>query len=164
MGFRRLITGCHKRGGFFDAFGMYQEGTRQAFQFFASVQPLTAEEKAQYASLTPEGFIQSSMIKLYTKYPLISANEAEEDAEGTEGDVIEWLGREYEIVAIFPHQNGIISHWKAIGQEVKRNESASGSDDAETSAGKTDGVSALPDGDASESAENAGYMGVSAES
>ena len=76
--------------------------------FEGSVQPITGLE----ADALQIGRVDEGTVKVYTDTEL-NVSQQETDKSG---DLIEWEGREYEIVQKHTNQNGLINHFKYIAE------------------------------------------------
>lgn len=114
MGFRRKVTIRRKSGGHVNDDGVYVPGTAEEIVIRASVQPLNKDEKAQYTQANPDGEHTANLIKIYTNYPLRTSKQI----NGNDADVVLWMGNQYKVVGVDPYQSGVISHYKAVAQEI----------------------------------------------
>ncbi len=121
MGFRKKVTIRRKSGGHVNNDGIYVPGTAEEIVIRASVQPLNKDEKAQYTKANPDGEHTANLIKLYTSYPLRTSKQVRDDNSGNDADIILWLGNQYKVIGVDPYQSGVISHYKAVAQEVDTN-------------------------------------------
>ena len=119
MGFRRKITIQRFSGGHVGDDGIYVPGSPDSIAIIASVQPLNINERTQYTQVDASGASTCSLIKLYTNFNLRPAKQANEASEGNEADIVLWLDRKWKVVFVDAYQSGIISHYKAIAQEVE---------------------------------------------
>lgn len=89
--------------------GRWEEGNPGAFTIEASVQPLSGKEM----EALPEGRRGKAAFRLYTDFALRTVD----DQGGRNPDrIIEGVdGRKvFEVIQVFPWQNGIVDHHKAI--------------------------------------------------
>lgn len=119
VGFRRPITILRRGMGAIGDDGYYIPGTEQEMTIFASIQPLNTNE---YTQITADGARNVRYVKVYTNTPLHPAKEAGwgkmEDSGPWEADIILWHGSRFQVIKCDPYQSGVISHYKAIAQEV----------------------------------------------
>lgn len=119
MGFRKPVKILRRAVGSVGDDGYYVPGTEQELTIFASVQPLNANE---YTQIAADGARNVRYIKAYTNTPLYPAKEAgwanTEDSGPWEADTILWQGSRFQVIQCDPYQSGVISHYKAIAQEV----------------------------------------------
>lgn len=92
--------------GTYDSEGKYIEGADGTINFTASVQPATTREM----ELLPEGRRTKSMFKLYSDTKLLTATED----GGTNADIVDIEGEEYEVLSVASWQNRVRSHYKII--------------------------------------------------
>ena len=118
MGFRKKVTIRRMSGGHINDDGYYVPGTAEEIVIRASVQPLNKDDRAQYTQALPEGTRTANMLKMYTSYQVRSARQATATSEAIEADVLTYLGKSWRIIMADAYQSGVISHYKAILQEV----------------------------------------------
>ena len=114
MSFRKAQTIYRKRSGFVNAEGYYHAGDFEEITIQASVQPLnlkTVEVEAQ-------GGRQANMLKVYSDVPLYPTKQATDNSEVTEADVLLWKNRLWRCIDCEYFQSEVISHYKAIFQEI----------------------------------------------
>nr|DAO21583.1 MAG TPA: Minor capsid protein [Caudoviricetes sp.] len=119
MGFRRPVTVERQNVGQVGDDGYYTPSAITTMTIFASVQPLNTKE---YTQLGIDGERNVRYVKAYTKTRLyaVRANgwkPAAHDGQ-FQADVIIWQGSRYKVIQCDPYQSGVISHYKAIAQEV----------------------------------------------
>lgn len=85
--------------------GVWVPGTRSVGTIYASVQPIV---QGQDLGALPEGRRWSDYVKVYTDTKL----QVTEDGNGTQPDFVVHEGWAYELVSMFPHRSGVISHYK----------------------------------------------------
>lgn len=122
-GFRRKIDVIRPTAGAYNDDGEWVDGTSETINVYASVQPLNADERAQYSTLAPEGASEYRAIKIYSNVPLIPAHQSTADTAMAEGDIVQWLGRQYRVVLCEEWQSNIISHYHMVAWEVDTHES-----------------------------------------
>ena len=88
--------------------GRWTPGTPAVIQFSASVQPLRGKE----LEALPEGRRQAAAFKLYTDFKLLTVNNQGQKNPDVIVNPID--GLKYEVLQVFPWQNGVLSHYKAI--------------------------------------------------
>lgn len=84
----------------------------------ASVQPLNKDEKAQYVDREPQGGRQANLVKVYTNIELFPAKQLTAANDEREGDVLIWRGRTWLCIGCDAFQSGVISHFRAVFQEI----------------------------------------------
>lgn len=118
MSFRKPQTIYRKSGGFVNDDGYYHAGNFEEITIQASVQPLNSNEQAQYTNVEPQGSRQANILKVYTDTPLYPTKQATENSEVTEADVLLWKNRIFRCIDCEYFQSEVISHYKAIFQEI----------------------------------------------
>lgn len=118
MSFRKPQTIYRKSGGYVNDDGYYNAGNVEEILIQASVQPLNHSEQAQYTTVEPQGGRQANMLKVYTDTPLYPTKQATDNSEVTEADVLYWQKRLWRCIDCDYFQSGVISHYKAIFQEI----------------------------------------------
>lgn len=104
--FRKPLTGLRfAPGAYVD--GRWVEGVSSPLNLNASVQPATAED----LQTLEESRRQFTTYRIYTDILLKTVVEGE---QGTNPDIIYYDGDEYEVTRVFPWQNRIIPHYKAL--------------------------------------------------
>lgn len=111
MGFRRLITVERTCVGEIGDDGYYVQGRTTSISVYASIQPLGTNE---YTQLGIDGERNIKYVKVYTKNRLYTASNPQQ----AQADVIIWQGTRYKVIQCDAYQMGVISHYKAIAQEV----------------------------------------------
>lgn len=81
--------------------------------FVGSIQPITGKDTEFLAV----GRMDVGSVKIYSNTPL----HVSEQGTATPGDLVSWQGRTYEVVASLPFQNGVVSHYKYLAQDVGEN-------------------------------------------
>lgn len=119
MGFRRPVQVIRQATGTVGSDGYYTPGTKETIIIYASVQPLNANE---YTQLSVAGARNTRYVKAYTTTRLYTAHEINWEAAQYDGqfqaDIIIWQGSRYKVIQCDPFQSGVISHYKAIAEEV----------------------------------------------
>ena len=118
MGFRKKVTIRRTSGGSIGDDGIYVPGTAEEIAIKASVQPLNKDDSAQYSHALPEGSRVENLLKMYTNYPVRSARQAAGSSDAIEADVLLYMERLWRVIFVNAYQSGVISHYKAILQEV----------------------------------------------
>lgn len=116
MGFRKRIVYMRRTGGHMDEDGYWRAGAEKKGEIFASVQPLNIRE----IEAMPEGQAKTSVVKLYTSEPLLTAVQGKRQ----EADIVLWQGKRYVVTDCIPYQSDVISHYKIIAREEAVNERA----------------------------------------
>jgi|GEM_PF-966806 len=114
MSFRKPQTIYRKKNGFVNEEGYYNAGDFEEITIQASVQPLNLK----YVEVEPQGGRQANMLKVYTDVPLYPTKQATENSEVTEADVLLWKNRIFRCIDCEYFQSEVISHYKAIFQEI----------------------------------------------
>ena len=104
-------------GGYWGDDGYWHDGAFEEITIMASVQPLNFEERAQYATVRPEGTSQFSAVKIYSNTLLRTAKQGEQEA-----DILVWRGRLWKIAMPEEWQSDVINHYRMIGWEVEPSE------------------------------------------
>lgn len=86
--------------------GILERGDSDEFEFTASVQPVSGNEKVSL----PEGVREREMYRLYTDYALKTADETAK----TTADRVTLFGKLFEVISVEIWQNKVIPHYKAI--------------------------------------------------
>jgi len=76
--------------------------------FTGSVQPLSGKE----LDVVDVGRADLGKVKIYSNTVLKVAIEG----SNTPGDVVQWQGRKWEVIAAMEYQNDLINHYKYIGE------------------------------------------------
>lgn len=118
MSFRSKQTVERTTGGYIDDDGMWNDGQAETFEIIASVQPLNADEKAQYVEMRPEGATNYNAVKIYSNTALQVQKQAQGDIAGQEADILLWRGKRYKIINCEEWQSNVISHFRMVGWEV----------------------------------------------
>lgn len=118
MGFRKKVTIRRKFGGGVGDDGVYVPGAAEKIVIRASVQPLNKNDREHYEQALPEGARTANLLKIYTNYPVRTARQATAASEANEADVLDYLEQYWKIIMVDSYQSGVISHYKAIVQEV----------------------------------------------
>ena len=84
----------------------------------ASVQPLNKDEKSQYVDTEPQGGRQANLVKVYTDTELYPAKQMTSANGERESDVLLWQGRLWRCIDCDAFQSGVISHYRAVFQEI----------------------------------------------
>lgn len=122
-GFRKQQTFLRVSDGYYDDDGMWQEGTAEEQTFFASVQPLNANEAQEYATLLKEGITQFNAVKIYSDTPLRPAKqELPDKTPSVEADILLWQGRKWKVVHVADWQSDVINHYRMVAKEVEPDE------------------------------------------
>lgn len=90
--------------------GIAQAGSTSNVSISASVQPLKPNEM----ELLPEGRRDSEAFRLYTETQLFPAN----DSTNKNADIVEYNGKDYEVLSCAEWQNKVIPHYKAVMVKV----------------------------------------------
>ena len=98
MGFRKSQIVFRATGDSNFEYGVVVKPTYSMIEIMASVQPLNANETAQYTKVNSDGEFTANMIKLYTDEPLLPSKR--------------------KVIMCSAYQSGVISHYKSIAQEV----------------------------------------------
>ena len=114
MSFRKPQTIYRKSGGFVNDDGYYNAGNFEEIEIQASVQPLNLKT----VEVEPQGGRQANMLKVYTDTPLYPTKQATDNSEVTEADVLLWKNRLWRCIDCEYFQSEVISHYKAIFQEI----------------------------------------------
>lgn len=89
--------------------GKWQDGDYgEPFTVMASVQPSRSGDYDQMRAEQPGRRI-SRMVRIYTDVRLTVAGE-----DDTNGDSLDWFGDRYLIIAVSPHQSGVIPHYRYL--------------------------------------------------
>lgn len=86
--------------------GIGQPSSTSNVDITASVQPLRPNEM----ELLPEGRRDSEAFRLYTATELLPADEK----TGRDADIVEYNGKDYEVLSCARWQNRVIPHFKAV--------------------------------------------------
>lgn len=78
---------------------------------YGSIQPASARD---FEAL-PEGRTDRGMIKIYTDADLHVSSRG----SNTPGDIVAWHGRNWEVVARFDNDNGLLPHVKYLATETE---------------------------------------------
>lgn len=119
MGFRKKVTIRRRSGGGVGDDGIYVSGTVEEIVIRASVQPLNKNDREHYEQVLPEGSRTANLLKMYTNYPVRTARQATAAAGANEADALAYLERHWKVIMVDSYQSGVISHYKAILQEVE---------------------------------------------
>lgn len=111
MGFRKPVTIWRTSAGTIDENGRYTKGQKEKKTIQASVQPLGNQER--YTIAGPEGSRNVMYIKVYSDIPL------QVRTDDTDADVVEWQGKQFQVIQTDYFQSGVISHYRAYAVEVK---------------------------------------------
>ena len=114
MGFRKSQIVFRATGDSNFEYGVVVKPTYSMIEIMASVQPLNANETAQYTKVNSDGEFTANMIKLYTDEPLLPSKQDEESWP----DYVFWQGKYWKVIMCSAYQSGVISHYKSIAQEV----------------------------------------------
>lgn len=114
MFFNKTITVERKSNGQYTDDGVWQDGATQEIHILANVQPLNANESAQYTQVLTGGNRTVLMVKIYTTEQL----QLDTQMTGQVADVVQYLGKRYKVAMQESWQSGIISHNRYIGVEV----------------------------------------------
>lgn len=90
--------------------GVWTPGPVESGIFVGSVQPVNGKD----LDLLPIGRRDTGSVKVYSNTPLAVATEG----GTTPGDVVVWQGRQWELVAALPYQNGVINHYKYLATDI----------------------------------------------
>lgn len=90
--------------------GIYEPGTTTTSQFLGSVQPMSGKE---IESLSV-GRQDTGKIKIYSDRQLPVSDQGSTDLEP--GAIISWQNQNWEVIQELNYQNGIIPHYKYIGE------------------------------------------------
>lgn len=74
----------------------------------ANIQPVL---KGTDTLLVPEGDRSKEIIKIYTTTPLTARVEG---ASSKQGDIVEWDGKQFEVMKTIEYKMGILNHQKSI--------------------------------------------------
>lgn len=119
MGFRQTIHIIRQGGGAVDDAGIYQPGEVEELEINASVQPLNLQEHTFFAA---EGGRNASYIKMYSDTPLRPVKEAYGECDEQTADIVQWQGRQFEVIQCDTWQNRVINHYKIIAKEIMRSD------------------------------------------
>ena len=118
MSFRTKQTVERVTGGYYDDNGMWQDGEVETIEIIASVQPLNADERAQYVEMLPEGATNYNAVKIYSNTALQVEKQEQDGNAGQEADILCWRGKKYKIVNCEEWQSNVISHFRMVAWEV----------------------------------------------
>ena len=127
--FRQPRTIRRKLGGYVNDDGYYVPGKYRNITILASVQPLNKDEKAQYVDVEPQGGRQANLVKVYTDTELYPAKQRTSVNAEREGDVLLWQGRLWRCIGCDAFQSGVISHYRAVFQEIDDDSAEEASED-----------------------------------
>lgn len=119
MGFRQLVRVIRREGGFVDDTGVYKPGDAEELEIKASIQPLNLQE---YTFFAAEGGRNASYIKMYSDTPLRPVKEAYGESDEQTADIVQWQGRQFEVIQCDAWQNRVINHYKIIAKEIMRSD------------------------------------------
>lgn len=98
-------------GSYDDTTGLYVDGTTQTLSMIAVVSPATSQDLLHL----PEAQRTSSMIKIYTEEPLLTANES----SSKKSDIIVWRGVEYQIQKVGDWTFTDLPHYKSFASKIE---------------------------------------------
>jgi hypothetical protein len=108
--FRRPFTVRRRAIGSYDQatdIGFFKtEAEDETFVIKASKQPTSGSDM----KLLPENRREEEIFKLYTDTELFGA----EKGSGGNADIVEISGKDYEVIKVFPWDNGVINHYKVF--------------------------------------------------
>lgn len=119
MGFKQHVRVIRRDGGAVDDTGVYKPGEAEELDIKASVQPLNLQE---YTFFAADGGRNASYIKLYSNTPLRAVKEAHGDYDAQTADIVQWQGRQFEVIECDAWQNRVINHYKIIAKEIMRSD------------------------------------------
>lgn len=119
MGFRQLVRVIRREGGIVDDTGVYKPGDAEELEIKASIQPLNLQE---YTFFAAEGGRNASYIKMYGDTPLRPVKEAYGESDEQTADIVQWQGRQFEVIQCDAWQNRVINHYKIIAKEIMRSD------------------------------------------
>jgi hypothetical protein len=90
--------------------GIYVPGTTTTSQFIGSVQPMSGKEVMSL----PVGRQDTGKVKIYSNTQLPVSTQGDTDIEP--GAIVSWQGQNWEVIQELGFQNGIIPHYKYIGE------------------------------------------------
>lgn len=114
--FRKKFKIIRQGVGSYNDDGQYVDGVNQDIYIMATVQPLNEKE----TQALPEGNRTTATVKVYTDTRLFAERQAD-GVNQNKADYLEYQGNKWKIIACSSYQSGLISHYKAIAQEVTSN-------------------------------------------
>lgn len=106
--FPRTIVVRHRTGSLVK--GVWVQGQVESGTFVGSVQPVRGKD----LDLLPIGRRDTGSVKVYSNTPLEVASEGGNQP----GDIVVWQGRQWEVVASLPYQNGVVDHYKYLATDL----------------------------------------------
>lgn len=88
--------------------GVWTNAAQTTITISANIQPVL---KGTDTLLVPEGDRSKEIIKIYTTTLLKSRVEG---TTSNQGDIVEWDGKQFEVMKVIQYQMGVLDHVKAI--------------------------------------------------